>query len=87
MDFSFREDRILSVHQFVQQHSERISIKLRILSFGMLFELSVEEVRNVSPFLKNFADCIVHRHDLAYLWNSVLNIHVFDMQHIEGNNR
>lgn len=47
MDFAVREDRILSVHELVEENTKRISIVIDAVARWILFEVCVIEIRNI----------------------------------------
>ena len=50
MNAALGKDGILSIHQFVEQHSQRVGIVLGVSGDGRLFELFMAEIGDISFF-------------------------------------
>lgn len=84
MDFVVREDRILSVHQLIEQNSKRIRVIRSIPTFWVLFELRVIEIWNISSVVENLVYFFVHWDGFSNFRNAVFDVNVFDVEHIDG---
>lgn len=47
MNFSFRKDRILCVHEFIEKDTQRVSIVSGTSGARLLLELFVVKIRNI----------------------------------------
>ena len=83
MNLAIGKDRILSVHQFIKQNTERICIILDMVSSWIFFEFIVIEIRNIRSISKNFKDFAVDWNWFSYFWNSILDVNILDVEHID----
>lgn len=81
MDPSLRKDRILGVHKFVHQHSQRVGIKGICSDTRISFEISVVEIRNICFLFQLLPQPFVQGNGFSYFRNSILNVDIFDVQH------
>jgi len=80
---SFRKDGVFSVHQFVEKDTQRVCIVSGTSSARLFFELSVVKVRDVSLVNQQFLYSLRHGRDLSDFRNSVIDVYIFDVQHVE----
>ncbi len=86
MNTTLRKYGILSVHQLVKKHSQRICIVFRILSLRSFLELLMVKIRHIGLVFQSLSKPLRHRSHLSYLRYSIIDIHIFDVKHIKRRN-
>lgn len=84
VDFALGEDGVLSVHQLVQEDSQRVSVKYRVFDVRRSLEIFVIEIGDVSPVDKHILESVVDGNELAYLGDATFDVDVADVEHVEG---
>ncbi len=84
MHLPLRKDRVLGVHKFVQKNTQRVGIEVWFMRLRTCLPSGMVKVGYIGSFLQSLLYFDVEWDGLSYFGYSILNVDVFDVQHVEG---
>lgn len=84
MYFSTGKNGVFSVHQFIEEYTQRIGVIIDITRLGVSFEIGMVEIRDVRTVSQHLLNALVDGYGLSDLRDAVLYVDVLDVQHVYG---